>query len=106
MRNLIVVALWAALGTQAADVPSEVIDLDPPGVLEALKQDKPIHYAKVLETMEKMQAMPYTPSGQMDLRTTKTGNPTNTRLTVPVDGKEYQITVIYTKNPALNSPAK
>jgi hypothetical protein len=117
MRNLIFVALWVALGVQAADVSSQAVDLDPPGVLEALKQDKPEHYAKVLEMMEKIQAVPYDPSGQMDLRrevqtpdvtqrTMETSHPAKTRLTVPVGDTEYGITVIYTKNPATLTPVK
>jgi hypothetical protein len=68
VRNLIFIALWVALGVQAADVSLQAVDLDPPGALEALKQDKPEHYTKVLEMMEKVQAVPYAPSGQMDLR--------------------------------------
>ena len=117
MRNLIFIALWVALGVQAADVSSQAVDLDPPGALEALQQHKPEHYAKVLEMMEKIQAVPYAPSGQMDLRrevqtpdatqrTIETSHPAKTRLTVPVDGTEYRITVIYTKNPATLTPVK
>jgi hypothetical protein len=117
MRNLIVIALWVALGVHAADVSPQAVDLDPPGVLEALKQDKPEHYAKVLEMMEKIQAVPYTPSGQMDLRreiqtpdvtrrTVETSHQEKTRLTVPVDGTEYHITVVYTKNPTTFTPVK
>lgn len=114
---MIVLALWVALGVQAADAASQAVDLDPPGVLEALKQDKPEHYAKVLEMMEKIQAVPYAPSGQMDLRrevqtpdatqrTIETSQPAKTRLTVLVDGTEYLITVVSTKNPATSAPVK
>ena len=117
MRNLIGIALWVALGVQAADVSAQAVDLDPPGALEALQQDKPEHYAKVLEMMEKIQAVPYAPSGQMDLRrevqapdatrrSIETSRPAKTRLAVPVDGTEYRITVIYTKNPAPLAPVK
>jgi hypothetical protein len=117
MRNLIFIALWVALGVQAADVASRAVDLDPPGALEALKQDKPEHYAKVLEMMEKIQAVPYAPSGQMDLRrevqtpdvtrqTIETSRPAKTRLKVLVDDTEYRITVVYTKNPATVTPVK
>ncbi|MGZ5079276.1 MAG: hypothetical protein ACXWHZ_07020 [Usitatibacter sp.] len=117
MRNLIVIALWVALGVQAADVASRAVDLDPPGVLEALERDKPEHYAKVLEMMERIQAVPYTPSGQMDLRrevqtpdatrrSIETSRPARTRLKVLVDDTEYLITVVYTENPATFTPVK
>jgi len=117
MRHLIFIALWVALGVQAADVSSQAVDLDPPGALEALKQDKPEHYAKVLEMMEKIQAVPYAPSGQMDPRravqtpdvtgrSIDTSHPAKTRLKVPVGDTEYRITVIYTKNPAPLTPVK
>jgi hypothetical protein len=117
MRNLIVIALWVALGVHAADMSSQAVDLDPPGALEALERDKPEHYAKVLRMMEKIQAVPYTPNGQMDLRpevqtpdvtrrTVETNRPTKTRLTITVDGTEYRITVVYTTNPATLAPVK
>jgi hypothetical protein len=101
MRNLIVIALWVTLGVQAADVSAQAVDLDPPGVLEALKQDKPEHYAKVLEMMERIHAVPYAPSGQMDLR-----RAAKTRLTVQVGDTEYRISVVHTDSPVTFTPVK
>lgn len=117
MRTWIVVALFAAFGVQAAGVPSQSVDLDKPGALEALQRDKPAHYAKVLEMMEKVQAVPLAAEGQRDLRLEvqkpdvtrrqiETSFPAKTRMTVPVDDTEYKITVVYTKNPATVVPAK
>ena len=117
MRTLIVIALFAALGVQAAGVPSNSVDLDQPGALEALQQDKPAHYAKVIEMMDKVQAVPFTANGQHDLllevqkpdvtrRRIETSYPAKTRLSVPVEDTEYKITVLYVKNPATVVPAK
>jgi hypothetical protein len=117
MRNLFFIPLWVALGVQAADVASRAVDLDPPGALEALEQDKPEHYAKVLEMMKKIEAVPYAPSGQMDLRrevqtpdvtprNIESSRPAKARLKVLVDDTEYRITVVYTKNPATVTPVK
>ena len=116
MRNLVIVVLWAALAVQAAPPPGSV-DLDKPGALEALKQDKPAHYAKVVESMDKVQAVPYSSKGQHDLRLEvqkpdptrrqiETSNPAKTRMTIPIDDVQYRITVVYSKHPATLSPAK
>lgn len=116
MRNLIGVALWALLSVHLA-VASQVVNLDAPGALEALKRDKPAHYAKVVEMMEKVQAVPYDPHGRRDLRLDvqkpdptrrqiETSFPAKTRLTMFVDDVQYNITVTYTKNPAKLVPAK
>ena len=117
MRTWIAIALVAAFGVQAAGVPSPSVDLDKPGALEALQREKPAHYAKVLEMMEKVQAVPFSEKGQHDLRLElqkpdvtrrqiETSFPAKTRLTVPVDDTEYKITVVYTKNPGTIVPAK
>ena len=117
MRTWIVFVLFAVFGVQAAGVPSQSVDLDQPGALEALQKDNPAHYAKVLEMMEKVQAVPFAERGQHDLRLDvqkpdvtrrqiETSYPAKTRLTVPVEGTEYKITVVYTKNPATLAPAR
>jgi hypothetical protein len=120
MRTWIVVALFALIatfGVQAAGVPSQSVDLDKPGALEALQRDKPAHYAKVLEMMERVQAVPLAAEGQRDLRLEvqkpdvtrrqiETSFPAKTRMTVPLGDTEYKITVVYTKNPATVVPAK
>lgn len=117
MRTWIVVALFAAFGFQAAGAPSQSVDLDRPGALEALQRDRPAHYAKVLDMMEKVQAVPFSAKGQHNLRLEvqkpdvtrrriETSFPAKTRMTVPVDDTEYKITVVYTKSPATVVPAK
>jgi hypothetical protein len=117
MRTWIFIALFAAFGVQAAGAPSQSVDLDKPGALEALQKNKPAHYAKVRETMDKVQAVPFSEKGQHDLRLEvqepdvtrreiETSFPAKTRLTVPVDDTEYMITVVYTKDPATVVPAK
>jgi len=117
MRILIVIALWAALGAQAAGMPTRSVDLDRPGALELLRQEEPSHYAKVIETMDKVQAIPLSEEGLHDLRLEarkpdvtrrqiETSLPAKTRLLVPVDDTEYRITVVYVKNPAKVIPAK
>ena len=116
MRNLIAIVLGAALSVQAAP-PSRAVDLDKPGALETLKQDRPKHYAKVVEEMDKVQAVPYSSKGQHDLRfdaqkpdptrrQIETSHPAKTRITIAVEDVEYRITVLYTKNPATLSRAK
>jgi hypothetical protein len=116
MRKLLSVVLWAALAVQAAN-PPHAVDLDKPGALEALKKDKPDHYAKVLEAMDKVQAIPYSPKGQHDLRleigkpdptgrSVETSLPAKTRMTIPLDDVRYRITVLYTKHPATSVPAR
>jgi len=116
VRNLIAVILWAALAVHAAPQP-QTVDLDKPGALEALKTNKPEHYAKVVESMEKVQAVPISANGQQDLRLEvqkpdptrrqiETSHPAKTRMTIPVDDTQYRITVTYTKNPATIVPAK
>jgi hypothetical protein len=117
MRTWIVITLFVVFGVQAAGVPSQSVDLDTPGALEALQRDNPEHYAKVIELVEKVQAVPFTEKGQHDLRLEvqkpditrrqiETSFPAKTRLTVPVEGTEYKITVVYTKDPATVIPAK
>jgi hypothetical protein len=116
VRNFFIVMLWAALAVQAA-TPSRAMDLDKPGALEALKKDRPDHYSKVVESMDKVQAVPYSSKGQHDLRLEvqkpdptrrqiETSNPAKTRITIPVGDVEYRITVLYTKHPATLNPAK
>jgi hypothetical protein len=116
VRILLVVVLLAVSAVQAATSP-RTVDLDKPGALEALKQSRPDHYAKVVESMDKAQAVPYSSNGQHDLRlevpkagTTgnqiETSHPAKTRITIPVDDLKYRITVVYTKHPATLIPAK
>jgi hypothetical protein len=115
VRNLIFVVLWAALAAQAA--PAQIVDLDRPGALEALKTEKPQHYAKIIESMDEVQAVPHSEKGQRDLRLEiqkpdptrrqiETSHPAKTRMTVSVDDVEYRITVVYLKNPATLTPAR
>ena len=119
MRNWIAVILWLALSAQAA-TPVQVmrtVDLDKPGALERLKAERPKHYAKVVEEMDKVQAVPRSEQGQHSLRFNpatpdptrrqiETSDPAKTRVTIPVEDTLYSITVLYTKNPATLSHAK
>jgi hypothetical protein len=43
------------------------VNLDAPGALEALKRDRPTHYAKVVEAMDQVQAVPYSDKAVHDL---------------------------------------
>lgn len=119
MRILIVLLLGVVLAASAAEivVVASVVKLDTPEALEQLKRDKPDHYAKVVEAMDQVQAVP---SGlfRMDnlfwqslkpdlaLRLVEPSFPARTRITVPVEGTVYEVTVFYTKNPAILVPAK
>jgi hypothetical protein len=86
------------------------VNLDAPGALEALKHDRPADYAKVVEAMNRVQAVPYSETAQHNLLATlkpdptrrdiKTSFPAKTHLTVPVDDANYEITVMYLNNPA------
>jgi LysM repeat protein len=116
VRNLFTVVLWAALAVHAA-TPPRTVDLDKPGALEELKKNKPDHYAKVAQSMDKVQAVPYSSKGQHDLRLdvqkpdptrrqVETSNPAKTRMTIQVGDVEYRITVLYIINPATLAPAK
>src|SRR4051812_14980147 len=85
------------------------VNLDAPGALQALKHDRPDHYAKVAEAMERVQAVPYSEKSQHNLfahfgpdptrREIETSFPAKTHLSVPVDDTTYHITVVYLKNP-------
>ena len=115
MRILIAAILWSALAAQAAAV--HVVDLDKPGALDALKRDKPEHYAQVARAMDKVQAVPYEARGQHNLfldgrkpdptrRQIETSHPAKTRLMVPIGDVNYRITVTYLKHPATTHPAE
>src|SRR5690242_3600762 len=113
MRILITAAL-ASIATAAFATAS--VNLDAPGALEALKKDRPSHYEKVIEAMDRVQAVPYTKNGVHDLlakpdgqhteRDIETSFPAKTRLKVPVEDTDYLITVVFVKNPATNVPVK
>src|ERR1700755_2822895 len=100
--------LFASSALTAVAVGKSV-NLDAPGALEALKRDQPANYAKVVEAMEKVQAVPYSETGQHNLfatpkpdptrRDIKTSFPAKTHLTVPIGDINYEITVLYVLNP-------
>jgi hypothetical protein len=115
MRILSMLMFASAAAVAIAAVNS--VNLDAPGALEALKRDRPEHYEKVFEAMDRVQAVPYSEKGVHDLRLDvlkpdptrreiETSFPAKTRLTVPVEGTNYLITVLYVKNPARTMPAK
>ena len=115
MKGFAALLLWTAFAVQAAT--AQVVDLDKPGALDALKREKPAHYSKVLESIEHVQAVPYTENGQRNLRLDpekpnptggdiQTSHPAKSRITIPVDETQYRITVVYTKHPATLTPAK
>ena len=111
MRTLVIVVL-ASIAT--AVLAAAGVNLDAPGALEALKRERPAHYEKVLEAMDRVQAVPYTEKGVHDLlakpepteQRIETSFPAKTLLTVPVEDTSYFITVVYVKNPAKSIPAK
>jgi hypothetical protein len=111
--SILMFASSAAVGLAAVNF----VNLDAPGALEALKQDRPAHYEKVVEAMDRVQAVPYSETAVYSLRLDvlkpdptrreiETSFPAKTRLTVPVEGTNYLITVLYVKNPAKSVPAK
>lgn len=105
--------VFASIATVALAAVS--VNLDAPGALEALKRERPAHYEKVVEAMDRVQAVPYSETAIHDLlakpgepagREIETSFPAKTRLTVAVEDTSYFITVLYLKNPATNVPAK
>ena len=93
------------------------VNLDAPGALEALSRDHPADYAKVVEAMERIQAVPYSPQGQHNLfadirqpdptrADIQTSFPGKAHISVPVNDTVYRITVLYTTNPPKNTPVK
>ena len=105
--------VFASIATVALAAVS--VNLDAPGALEALKKDRPAHYEKVIEAMDRVQAVPYSEKAVHDLfaklgepsgQGVETSLPAKTRLTVPVEDTNYLVTVIYVKNPATIVPAK
>jgi hypothetical protein len=116
MRNLIAALVWGAMTVQAAP-PAQVTNLDTPGALARLKTERPAHYAKVIEEMNKVQAVPFSDRGLHHLRLNpdkedptrraiETSDPAKTRMTILVESVAYTITVLYTKDPATLSHAK
>jgi len=119
MRILLVLLLGAVMAAAAADftIQGVVVKLDTPEALEQLKRDKPGHYAKVIEAMDQVQAVPQglyrmdnlfwqTLKPDLALRLVEPSFPAQSRITVPVEGVVYEVTVFYTKNPATLVPAK
>ena len=119
MRILIVLLLGAVLAASAAEIVvlGSVVKLDTPEALEQLKRDKPGHYAKVVEAMDQVQAVAPERLNRMEdllwkfkpdlaLRLVEPSFPARTRITVPVEGVVYEVTVFYTKNPAILVPVK
>ena len=49
---LILTSLWAALVAADPIRPGQRVDLDAPGMLEALQQSRPAHFAKVLRILD------------------------------------------------------
>lgn len=106
-----------AITTAAAFAAANSVNLDAPGALEALKRDRPVHYEKVVEAMDRIQAVPYSEKSVHDLRfdvlkpdptrrKIETSYPAKTRLAVPVEDTKYLITVLYVKDPPKNVPVK
>lgn len=57
MRTAILLALPLLLAPAAAQAwQKRIVNLDPPGSLEALERDNPAHHAKVLDAIEAAQA--------------------------------------------------
>ena len=125
MRTVLAIAFVLILGSDIAAHASltrvivmhmRIVDLDRPGALEALKHDKPAHYAKVAEAMDRVQEVPHEASPRQPLfdpgapdftrRSIRTSFPAKTTIAVPVDGTLYQVTVRYVKHPAKLEPAR
>lgn len=117
MRIAIALLVLAWLSANAAPIQVATVDLDKPGALEALKKDRPAHYKKVMEEIEKAQAIPVDPlpvmrDALMDDRSKGTTmimptDPAKKRISVfTEDLTEYRVTVHMTKNPATLQKAR
>jgi len=117
MRILSILMFSSIAAVSVAGLPGNAVNLDAPGALEALKRDRPAHYEKVVEAMDRVQAVPYSEKTVHNLRgdllkpdptarEIETSFPAKTRLTVPVEDTNYSITVLYVKNPGKLTPAK
>ncbi len=112
MRIAIALMLLACLPAGATTIQISTVDLDKPGALEALHKNRPDHYRKVMEEIEKAQAIALDPrpvmrDALMDGRsrgatTIMPTDPAKKRISVLTEDltTEYRVTVHMTKNPA------
>jgi hypothetical protein len=113
MRNSGVAALAVCAQLLASGLTFTIteVDLDRPGAMEQLARERPAHYAKVLEEMDKAQAIRLDPfpaarDALMDERSKdatvlKPSDPAQKRISVVVDLFRYDVTVRMVKNPAV-----
>ena len=118
MRLAIAAALIMVAAFSAEAVASEA-NLDKPGALEALKRDKPAHYAKVIEAISKAQAIQVeaAPTAQnaniapndprwKGATAVLPSDPAKKRLAVRVGDVTYRVTAHMTEHPGQVEKAK
>ena len=118
MSRVFAVALVviAAFSTEAVALD---VNLDPPGALEALKRDKPFHYAKVMEAISKAQTLQVDPVPSVQnanlapndprlkgATAVLPSDPAKKRLAVRVGDVTYRVTAHLTEHPGQVEKAK
>jgi hypothetical protein len=118
MRNasLVVLALCTQFLMSGFTFTVTEVNLDQPGAMEELARERPEHYAKVQQEIQKAQAIPLEPfpvvrDALLDGRSAgtvaiKPSDPAQKRISVVVDSFSYQVTVRMIKNPAVIEKAK
>jgi hypothetical protein len=123
--RVVLASLAFAAGIAAAALD---VDLDKPGAMDALKRDRPAHFAKVSEeiskaqeirvdphpTLQKAETITHAPSGggvayrvvPNDDALLQPVDPARKRIAVRVDDITYLVTVHMTKQPAQLQKAK
>ena len=115
MRMRIALFLLASPIAQAA-MAAGVIDLDTPGALEALRAQRPAHYAKVEAILALAQARPAptTPSlmearfgaSDVELLQWRVSDPPRLRVSFTLDDTRYTGEVVPSLRPARALPAR
>jgi hypothetical protein len=113
--SALIVTTWAAAASAAESRP---IDLDVPGVIEQLKQDRPKHYSAIVEVLQVAERVPCQHreleivSARYDIRDLSctpvllTSNPPKRRVQFALEGISYVAIVTLTNASAEFVPAK
>ena len=114
--GLAVLALSAQFLLSGLTFTITEVNLDQPGAMDELARERPEHYAKVQQEIQKAQAIPLEPAPSvrdalMDERSTgatilKPSDPAQKHISVVVDAFRYEVTVRMVKNPAVLEKAK
>ena len=115
-RSLVALALCAQFLLSGLTFTMTEVNLDQPGAMEELARERPEHYAKVQQEIEKAQAIPLEPApvvrdALLDARSKgatilKPSDPAQKHISVVVDTFRYEVTVRMVKNPAVIEKAK